>query len=452
MDETSTNLNLPYLQAAQAQKHVTHNAALERLDLVVHLVLQGFDETSPPLSPDEGQVWSIGSGAINDWVGHDGELAAWSNGGWLFLTPKAGWRSVVGTELRLWNGSAWVAPDLPALQNLSGVGIGTTYDATNKLAVASDAVLLSHAGAGHQLKVNKNGVSDTASVLFQTGWSGRAELGTLGSEAFGVKVSADGSSWTTALSINAATGVPAFGHGAVVNGPVTGTGVTQSPTDATVGRLTKVGDFGLGSTSGQILVDLNDNTVPNGLYFCVQGTTANNTVGGIAFTGSVLVNQRANGARVTQIAIFEGLSNGLAFIRVYNGGWGPWYRTYNQATILGAVSQSGGVPTGAILQRGVNANGEFVRFADGTQICTVSAAAVDCQVTAGTVFTHASALVWTFPAAFSAAPSVSGGGGDVTRWLATSTPSPSAVGYRVLSHSSSASLAAPVLMAVGRWF
>ena len=38
--------------------------------------------------------------------------------------------------------------------------------------------------------------------------------------------------------------------------------------------------------------------------------------------------------------------------------------------VLGTVSQSGGLPTGAIIQRGSNANGEFVRFADGTQICT----------------------------------------------------------------------------------
>jgi hypothetical protein len=41
---------------------------------------------------------------------------------------------------------------------------------------------------------------------------------------------------------------------------------------------------------------------------------------------------------------------------------------YGKSNILGTVSQSSGVPTGAIIQRGSNANGEFVRFADGTQI------------------------------------------------------------------------------------
>ena len=42
---------------------------------------------------------------------------------------------------------------------------------------------------------------------------------------------------------------------------------------------------------------------------------------------------------------------------------------YSRDSILGAVSQSGGIPTGAIIERGSNANGEYVRYADGTQIC-----------------------------------------------------------------------------------
>ncbi|MGH8425844.1 MAG: pyocin knob domain-containing protein, partial [Pseudomonas fluorescens] len=32
--------------------------------------------------------------------------------------------------------------------------------------------------------------------------------------------------------------------------------------------------------------------------------------------------------------------------------------------------QSGGVPTGAIIERGTNANGDYTKFADGTMICT----------------------------------------------------------------------------------
>jgi hypothetical protein len=43
---------------------------------------------------------------------------------------------------------------------------------------------------------------------------------------------------------------------------------------------------------------------------------------------------------------------------------------YTMGNVLGTVSQLEGVPTGAIIERGSNANGEYVRFADGTQVCT----------------------------------------------------------------------------------
>ena len=37
--------------------------------------------------------------------------------------------------------------------------------------------------------------------------------------------------------------------------------------------------------------------------------------------------------------------------------------------IVGTVAQSGGIPTGAIIETGTNSNGTYTRFADGTQIC-----------------------------------------------------------------------------------
>ena len=44
---------------------------------------------------------------------------------------------------------------------------------------------------------------------------------------------------------------------------------------------------------------------------------------------------------------------------------------FNNRNILGTASQSDGIPTGAIIERGSNANGEYVKLADGTLICTV---------------------------------------------------------------------------------
>jgi streptogramin lyase len=84
--------------------------------------------------------------------------------------------------------------------------VAATADAVNRLTVAAPATLLNHAGSGHQLKLNKATVADTASLLFQTGFSGRAEMGTAGTDAFGIKVSANGSVWFMALEADGATG------------------------------------------------------------------------------------------------------------------------------------------------------------------------------------------------------------------------------------------------------
>lgn len=95
----------------------------------------------------------------------------------MFVAQQDGWRlwDLQSETLCVRNAGAWVSV-ASDLQNVDGVGINTTADSTNRLAVSSDATLLTHdgTGGGHQLKVNKAGGSDTASLLFQTGYSGRA--------------------------------------------------------------------------------------------------------------------------------------------------------------------------------------------------------------------------------------------------------------------------------------
>ncbi len=126
------------------------------------------------------------------------------------LTPASGG----GTVNFLRADGTWVPPPDPtSLQNLSLLGVNATADATNKLAVASSAVLFNNAGNGVQVKVNKAAAADTASFLFQTGFSGRAEFGTTGDDDFHFKVSADGSAWFEALTINRTNGVISLPQG-----------------------------------------------------------------------------------------------------------------------------------------------------------------------------------------------------------------------------------------------
>ena len=86
-----------------------------------------------------------------------------------------------------------------------GLG-GASADATNRLSLNAPASLFNHAGAGHQVKVNKAAATDTGSFLFQTGFSGRAEFGLTGSDDFQIKVSADGATWFDALQLERTSG------------------------------------------------------------------------------------------------------------------------------------------------------------------------------------------------------------------------------------------------------
>ena len=210
MSELTPKLSLPLIQAAQAQKHVTHNEAIERLDLLSQLVVEEFDATDPPLSPAEGRTWTVGLGATGAWAAEEGQIASWRGGGWLFVTPKQGWRawSKAADELRIYSGGNWIElpSGTPNFENLSGVGINAGSDTTNRLSVSSDAALFSHNGAGHQLKINKASAIDTAALLYQSNWSGRAEMGLAGSDDFSIKVSPDGATFIDALVVDHTTG------------------------------------------------------------------------------------------------------------------------------------------------------------------------------------------------------------------------------------------------------
>ena len=211
MSETSAILGLPYLMPSQAQKHVTHNQALQLLDALVQLRVTQFDAETPPLDPAPGAAYALGASPSGAWAGQAQTLAIWQGEGWLFLAPQPGWRawSTTTAELRVWQGSAWALLQ-GETQNLPQLGVQTSADASNRLAVSSAASLFTHAGSGHQLKLNKAASGDTAALLLQSNWGGRAEIGLLGNDDLSFKTSADGSSWSTALALRS-TGHAGFG-------------------------------------------------------------------------------------------------------------------------------------------------------------------------------------------------------------------------------------------------
>ncbi|MGE3144762.1 MAG: DUF2793 domain-containing protein [Pseudorhodoplanes sp.] len=92
------HLALPYIEAAQAQKHVTHNEALDRLDLLAQLAVESRTLTAPPGSPVDGARYIVAGGATGAWSGWDCDLAAFVGGAWLRVTPRPGMKAWVKAE------------------------------------------------------------------------------------------------------------------------------------------------------------------------------------------------------------------------------------------------------------------------------------------------------------------------------------------------------------------
>lgn len=133
---------------------------------------------------------------------------------------------------------------------------------------------------------------------------------------------------------------------------------------------------------------------------------------------------------------------------------------FYRGNIIGFVSQSGGTPTGAIVQRGSNSNGEFVRFADGTQICWHRWNVGGTSINVGAL-TNALVGYWTYPAAFINANTTSAygnsafdGGENFSCRLFCGAIEASVQIQNVTNSSRTAAFASTgvYIFAIGRWF
>lgn len=358
MPDTLPNLGLPLLVPSQAQKTVTHNEALLILDSLVQLAVLDRDRTEPPGLPAPGDRHIVAAPAAAEWSGHDHSIATMTESGWRYDLPAPGW---IGYDrgagaLVLFDGTGWGPLPLPELiANLGGIGVNTSPDGSDRLAVAADASRFSHDGSDHRLRINKAAAADTASVVLQSGWSGRAEIGLAGDDDLSLKVSPDGTAWTEALRLDAASG-----H-------ATGAAIQQSATDTTAGRL-----------------------------------------------------MRAD--------------------------WG-----YGPGNLLGPVGESAGIPTGAVIEHGSNADGDYVRYADGTQICTRTLTGIAVGSAYGSLFRSA-VLTASYAAPFVTRPTASGCCQSTSMcWANVRSSSPTQWGCALWSTEARSSETAE-LIAIGRWY
>ena len=229
MVDKTPNLELNYIYSNQAQKEISVNEAFTTLDAVWNNGAISKAIARPPSSPAIGDLYIVGASATGAWLGKAKNLAYYNNG-WKFIAPKEGITIWVNDEdaQYTYSGTDWVsssgglssvttdgitiegngtsANEIKLKDSIPKLGINSTADATNKLAVSSDAILFNHNGNGTQVKLNKNSTTDTASFLYQNNFSGRAEIGLTGDDDFHFKVSPNGTSWNDAIIIDKTSG------------------------------------------------------------------------------------------------------------------------------------------------------------------------------------------------------------------------------------------------------
>lgn len=170
----------------------------------------------------------------------------------------------------------------------------------------------------------------------------------------------------------------------------------SSVTDTTVGRLMLNGGHGLGS-----FVSADFDADATGLVTRIGRMLLPNTPNGLDnYLGFHI--SRATDLQSAQIAIRSVNSSNPSQMefrqRGSDGIWSAWTRIYHESVAVAAVSQSGGIPTGGLIEKGNSANGYFMKFASGNTICWHTLAA-----SAG------GAVTWTYPSgAFTEAPVVTG--------------------------------------------
>ena len=142
-------------------------------------------------------------------------VALFTDGAWLRLPPRTGWRTWVEDEgiLLVYDGAGWVGSTPDALQNLALLGLGTTADAANPFSAKLNAALwaaktLAEGGTGDLFyTMNKEAAGGDLGLTLQTNFVTKALVGLFGSDRFRLAVSAEGSTFFDGLTVDNATGL-----------------------------------------------------------------------------------------------------------------------------------------------------------------------------------------------------------------------------------------------------
>jgi len=374
LSETSLTLILPWAGGAKAgaayvimkdsPARFEGSAAIDAMTRVIaaaRLIESGintirvksYSVNAPPGSPVTADAYIAGTAPTGAWAGYAGYLMTWTGSGWEPTAPVQGMQAyALDTGLSYQRGaSAWALYDVSGRQPL-------------------DATLTALAGLAT--------VADRLPYFTATD---QAALTPLTAAARGLLDDANVAAMRTTLEL-----LP----------------VQATVLDATADRLLRTGAFGLGGVAALLTSADNLDTLPDVCSWYAWAAGSQPT--GAPSSNGVLLHS----VRSTGIAFQLYFSGEAMLSRRSSGGvWQAWKTIFHTQNALGAVSMSGGIPGGGMIEFGSNPNGSFTRFLDGTQICVSPGLSVDSTLNFDTYFYVPSALTaWEYPAPFAAVPLV----------------------------------------------
>jgi hypothetical protein len=288
--------------------------------------------------------------------------------------------------------SEWTLLVDPLNQEFTLLSVGTAPDPSNPLSVyggTNGSALFN--GANFNITINKAAATDTASIIFEDGFSGRAQMGLNGSDNYSFKVSANGSSWTTAIALDATTGAPTFANQRT---PVSDASYTTLATDREV-AFTAI-------TAARIVTLIAASAYPVGTDLVIVdesglvslGNTVTVTGYGVICTARGFLKLRSTGtawqvvSRSPNILLFSASGTytptpGMQFCDAYaygggSGGGGGALQASSLAVSGGAGGSGGGASYGRFLAAQIGASQVLTIGAGG-----ISGAAATTSNTAG---------------------------------------------------------------------
>jgi len=340
----SINNKIPFVPENTIDPAAGLNLSLNTIDALLQVLVQTVGANTPPAGV-EGARHIVGTAPTGAWAGQANKLARYLDSAWQFFDARYVLNAADGLfYMRV--ATTWSvlasAPSLSAVQSFAG----------NKTLALADV---------NTYNVSSDTTAQTITIPAQATvvWLANAEIY---AQQGGAGV----------LTITGATGV-------TING-VSGGSFSISSRYAVV-RIKRTGSDAW-TVSGGLANSLVSGpaTAGNGNLAIFDGTTGKLIKDGgvVTAAGLALLDDASADAQRTTLGL------GTAATRNALGSTGE---LYSRDSILGTVSQSGGIPTGAIIERGSNANGEYVRFADGTlEVTKVLTGTFDASTPYGSVF------------------------------------------------------------------